>query len=430
MFEERCIYCGGHLSDDSRAFCSDECRTQDAGLGSGNNSSSSSALSSPHLGYASGDPDVPALIPSTLGSALRGHHSRYSVSSSSASSTSWSGLTDDEDEDGRHSIGSDSIYNDSADPASFDGNAKSTTIPGRPTYLTPLSYARRPSGTNNGSSVSQRSSSGHVRSAPRSAPIHFRSHPSMDDDDSSDFGFSGRDEYEPGYPRTAPDEQHKSTIKKAKRSRNRASLPAYFSLLQVSSTGPLPDHPASSLSNSSGGQTISKPSPPTPKLSLAGLAAYPSTAPPSATLQSTPRGRKRDLAASRASRFAEHFSSSSSRSRSRSRSKPAVETTPSVPQMFDWSSEQPTFPRGRQAVRRNSSPPPKMILNMMAMEDFSSIPTHRKVDSTGSRPPQRGRMRVEELDGVGGCSQAPGYGNGRSGLLDREQRGGLRYGYR
>ncbi|KAK7040221.1 hypothetical protein VNI00_010027 [Paramarasmius palmivorus] len=424
----------------ANSFKPDECKTLDAGLGSGYSSSLSSTLSSPHLGFAGGDHDVPALIPSQLGSALNGHHSHYSISSSSASSTSWSLVTDDDP----YINGNDNFLNSSADPGSFDGILKGSSTPGCPSYLTPLSYARRPSGTNNGSSAS-RAYSGHVRSAPRSAPIHYRSHPSTDDDDSSDFGQSSRDIYEPGYPRTAPDDQTKSTIKKAKRSRNRASLPAHFSLLQVSGTSP---SVAVTLPVSSVGH---RPSPPTPKSSLSGLtAARPN---PAAALPSvTPRtGRKREPPR----RFDEQFSSPSphSRSRSPSRSNPGEETTPSIPQvsyrarlesqgskgssvekLFDWTSEQLKFPRGRQAVRRNSSPPPKMILNMLAMDVTSTAPPtsrHRKADSTSSsRQRQRGRQKNDELDGFGGCSEAPGYGNGRSGLLDREQRAGVRHGLR
>jgi hypothetical protein len=38
-----------------------------------------------------------------------------------------------------------------------------------------------------------------------------------------------------------------------------------------------------------------------------------------------------------------------------------------------------------------------------------------------SRPRTRGRMRVEDLDGIGSSIEAPGYGSGRSGLVNRER---------
>ncbi|KAF5373713.1 hypothetical protein D9758_000746 [Tetrapyrgos nigripes] len=422
MFEEACLTCGKHI-DDGRAFCSDECQQLDAS--SPCISSASSALSSPHLGFAAGG-DVPALVPSALGAAFANYRSRdrHSLSSSSASSTAWSVVTDDDDDDAAYGLGSDSGYSVELGP---ETSAKS--LNGQYT-LYPLSYARRPAPTNNSSAIphldrrtSSNSFSGHVRGAPRSAPLHYNS--STEDDD-SDFGSCSRDQTS---PQTAPSD--KSTITKSRRSRNRASLPAYFSLLQMNSGSPSIEAQRSSPSLSlTSAETVSvahtsasRPSPPTPKLAVSSNAIH------HHPMQATPRGRKRDLAILRSSCLSDQGSSPS---RSRSRSSPEAPPSPgyrsrlestgsknSVEQVFDWSA---LLPRGRTAVRRNSSPPPKMVSSMRAMEEFSSAsPGHRKADSTNGRPQARGRARINELDGIGTSAEHPGYGYGRSGLLDRER---------
>ncbi|KAF5389853.1 hypothetical protein D9757_003617 [Collybiopsis confluens] len=432
MFEEICLTCGKHLSDDGRVYCSDECKYLDTA--SPSISSASSALSSPHLAYAHG-PEVPPLAPLALGSALRGYHSRdhHSVSSS-ASSTSCSIFTDEDEDDSHFVSGSEGGYHDDT----VDVNAKASGL--YPLLRAPLSYARRPSGTNNAHAASRplvrppasRSFPGHVYSAPPSAPIHSHSfsQPSTDDENFSDFGSSSRDEVESYSPLTTPEEerdQKQSTLTKSKRARNRASLPAYFSLLQVS-----PPRVSFSVSDSSG-QSVARPSPPTPKLLSAGIPVHPFTAPPTTILQSTPRGRKRDLDLPRASRKPGD-DSSSSRSRSRSNFPLAPPATAaeafrsqlsstgsksSMEKIHDWTAVS-AVPRGRTAIRRNSSPPPKMIISDINLEQFNFPPRGRKADST-SRPRPRGRVMVGELDGMGGNLDAPGFGHGRSGLIQREQ---------
>ncbi|KAE9409439.1 hypothetical protein BT96DRAFT_984520 [Gymnopus androsaceus JB14] len=432
MFEEICLTCGKHLSDDGRVYCSDECMNLDTA--SPSISSASSTLSSPHLGYAVGG-EVPALVPSALGKALRGYHSRdHNSISSSASSTSCSVLTDEED-DSHFVSGSEGGYHDD----SAEGNSKSS---GLYPIFRPLSYARRPSGTNNGHAAAYRATPsgslpGHVHS-PWSA--HSQSS-STDDENYSDFGSSSRDEVEPYSPLMTPDEdQKRSTITKAKRARNRASLPAYFSLLQVSGDTQSP-RVSLSVSDSSG-HSATRPSPPTPKLTIAGMPVHPFTAPPTATMQATPRGRRRVLDPSQGSRISGN-ESSSSRSRSRSNNPfapPATATEAfrtqlsskgsknSIERIFDWAAAGP--PRGRTAIRRNSSPPPKMNLDIISCspsELFNLASRGRKADST-SRPRPRGRAMVSELDGVGASQEAPGFGHGRSGLLHRERVVSQRYG--
>ncbi|THU85632.1 hypothetical protein K435DRAFT_805718 [Dendrothele bispora CBS 962.96] len=417
MFEDSCLTCGKHIDD------GDECQQLDA---SPCISSASSALSSPHLGFAVGG-DVPALVPSAIGAAFANYRSRDRQSvSSSASSTVWSVVTDDDEDDAAYGMGSDSGY--SVD-SGLEHSAKSASgLHNLPPP--PLSYARRPASTNNSSAIphlhrrtSSGSFSGHVRGAPRSAPLHYNS--TVEDDDDSDFGSSYCDPV--SLPQTAPGD--KSTITKSRRSRNRASLPAYFSLLQVGSSGPSIEAQRSSLSLSvTSAQTVSatRPSPPTPKLAMTNPALH-------HPMQATPRGRKRDLAILRSSCLPQQ-DSSSSRSRSRSRLSPEAPPDPryrsrlessgsknSVEQVFDWATVT-DFPRGRAAVRRNSSPPPKMVSSMRAMEEFTSAsPSYRRADSTSRQPRTRGRARVDELDGLGNSTEHPGYGHGRSGLLDRER---------
>lgn len=226
-----------------------------------------------------------------------------------------------------------------------------------------LSYARRPSGTNNHSTVprlqhrrlSSGSSPGLVQGFPRSAPVMCR--PAADDDDDFPFDDDMHSESSPARP-TA-------------RSRNRASLPACFSLLKM----------ASPASSSSGSNTVARQSPPTPRLPLA---ARPASIPPQAVLHTTPRGRRREADDSITRRAAD----------SRARTARPVEYT-AEPAAAD-------FPRrGREATRRNSSPPPH----------------------ASSERATRGRARVEEL-GVLTSPDAPGYGTGRSGLVHRERTGG------
>jgi hypothetical protein len=244
-----------------------------------------------------------------------------------------------------------------------------------------------------------------------------------------------RDETEPFSPLTTPDEdQKRSTITKTKRARNRASLPAYFSLLQTSNDTQTSRVPLSADSSS---HSATRPSPPTPRLIISGMPIHPFTAPPTATTtQATPRGRRRVLEASQSSRI---FANESSSSRSRSRNShpfapPATASEAfrsqlsskgsksSMERILDWAAVSGP-PRGRTAVRRNSSPPPKMnptIISCSISEQFNPASRGRKADST-SRPRPRGRAMVSELDGVGGTQDAPGFGYGRSGLLHRER---------
>lgn len=405
-------------------YCSDECSNLDAV--SPSISSSSSALSSPYIDYATGG-EVPALVPSALGSALRSYQgrNRYSISSSSASSASWSCLTDEED---NLSVGVEDEYNNylgSSDAQSsiYEGSSKSSSIIQVPksSRSSALSYARRPSMTNHRSTIPQlhrrtssSSSSSFAQGIPQSAPsIHS---PKTADHDSA-FGSDFKGDHDHYYSEADREQEHATLSPKTKRSRNRASLPAYFSLLQISSPQ------RSSLKSS---PVNSNASPPTPKMTLAAGPAtiaskaklFMSSSSPPAAVEATPRGRQRIAGTSRSSRRSQQ-SRSQSPSRNPSRppqlnlqpeSRGRLDSRNSVEQVFDWS----TVPmhRGRPTVRRNSSPLPKAFFG-----DSSAALS----GSDNNQRTRRGRVALNELEGIGFTVQAPGFGNGRSGLVHRKR---------
>lgn len=364
-------------------------------------------------------------MPSVLGSALRVYALRNGQYASSASSTSWSALTDEEDDDSTHHI------LDVSDP--YDTSSKSAN-PAYTLHPNHLSYARRPSGINNRSTVphlqhrrlSSDSSSGQARGYPRSVPIMSRT--TRDDEETlSDFGSISGDGFSIDDSELQSEKAWGIDVKqvypaaiKPNRSRNRASLPACFSLLQMS----FPMHSArASPVSSSSGNTIARQSPPTPKLPTGtGLSHVqtPSSILPQAA-HTTPRGRRRDTDKSRSSRR----SGPSSNSRSRSSRMTGLEKPrhfersfqgahDSSEELFD-TSDVPR--RGRAATRRNSSPPPHEL--------FASVRRIVETDQfrTGSESPERtrGRTRVVDLGESRVSNDAPGYGNGRSGLVHRER---------
>lgn len=296
-----------------------------------------------------------------------------------------------------------------------------------------MTYARRPSGTNQHANVpilhrrtSSVSTTEHMQGAPRSAPLHSRSNGSSTDEEdySSDIQYTTTDSPNlvpapKGWKRNK-DSDSKSTLTKPKRNRNRASLPACFSLLHLNGETRPPISPRS----------VARPSPPTPKLPLSSLTTTAirrtSDVPPAAAAAhtlATPRGRRREPGTSRSSRRSEtSLSRSPSRSGSRNLPQSRVDSKGSVTQVFDWSSM--LVSRGRTAARRNSSPPSKMVLPVLgdgqcrASEPFATSRT--KSGRSDSRR-SRGRARLDELDGNGSTEAAPGYGYGRSGLIDRER---------
>ncbi|EAU88785.2 hypothetical protein CC1G_01158 [Coprinopsis cinerea okayama7 len=407
MFEEICLVCGKHLQDDGRAYCSDDCQNSD--LASPSISSSSSALSSPQLGYAQG-PDVPA-----LSSALRKSLGRDPYYLPSASNH-WS-LVDEDDDPyarGEYAVRADSIYDASSKSASY----VYAVMPSA------LSYARRPSGTNNYSTVPQvhqRNSSASspapinrrtARGAPRSAPNYSHSS-STDEEDFSDYCRDVADDAD----------SERDSASRSRRARNRTSLPACFSLLQIQSSAASPKEAVKiSPVSSSSARTIARASPPTPKHPKSDtLSKWQFPRPPNLT-QDTPRGRRRD---------ADHSTSSrrSSVSRSRSRHVRRLESPRPVgnaqrSHLDDVEQVSDCRPRGRTSIRRDSSPPPRMLMGaedprvLAALRDSQRF--ERSQSNSKSRT-RRGRVGVDELGGVGSFALAPGYGHGRSGLMDHER---------
>ena len=381
----------------SRAYCSDECEALDV-HNSPPISSASSALSSPHIDHALGG-EVPALMPSALGNALSNFRKRdrYSTSSSS-SSLSWSVFTDVDEDDPVVGIDDDSGNEVDSVEGGIDPclRAIGSHHSAKPSNLM---YTRRPSATNHHSTIpllhhrtSSSSSLGPIPSPVQDEPDFVHEAPRYTHHES------------PALARES--EKERSTVtSKTKKSRNRASLPAYFSLLQISS-------PQRSQALPSSANTVAhnqRPSPPTPKLvsllSASGLRS---------ALESTPRGRRRDPEPL-------HYDSRShSRSRTRqntitSESRGGLDRRGSAEKVFDWSCA--PLPRGRPTARRNSSPLPKMVLSMQEFEDPALV-------APAAYNERRGRYRTHELEGRGSSRDAPGYGIGRSGLRERERTAG------
>lgn len=422
----------------SSAYCSDDCQGRDAV--SPSISSSSSALSSPHLVSATGA-EVPPLIPSALGSALKNIRTRgdpYSVPSS-ASSATWSS-TEDDDDAASFAIRADYLHPDASCDPGQDGLSKQFASP-YPSKPSALQYARRPSGVNNHSTVphvhrrmssNSSSPSGHVRGIPQSAP--HTSHSSTEDDEFfSDLGLSSRDnldteESDVPSEKGSDGDKAKQVPDKMKRPRNRASLPAYFSLLQTNSSG---NEPRWSPVSSSSGRTVARPSPPTPKMAFASRPQN-TDGHPSPSVHTTPRGRRRVPGASNSTRRSD---SSFSPPHSRARQPDATEALPRLSeqdQRFrflgkdggDWASAPDQPSRGRATFRRNSSPPPKVLLGIedrgRTLAAARQAEIFDRSQSRNSAKP-RGRARVEDLEGMGFSPNAPGLGYGRTGLIGRER---------
>ncbi|KAG6335209.1 hypothetical protein ID866_3880 [Astraeus odoratus] len=377
MFEEICLTCSKRLSDDGRAYCSDECEAQDAS-NSPSISTASSALSSPYLDYAVGD-DVPALVPSALGSALSafGKRDRYSASSSSTSSASWSVFTDADEDEAPVSIDEDLSYDGERMDASQDAFSRFTA------KASSLKYTRRPSATNRRSLIPLL----HSRTPSMSSFTGTQNSTCAEDDVAVRVHNASQNYYDNAVSECEL-ETDKSTIgSKSRKSRNRASLPSYFSLLQINAPR-RPSPPSSSSGNYVSNDINNQPSPPTPKLaSLLAVSAVRSA------VEATPRGRRREPGTSRNGRR------SQSRSRSRSRvcqngmglfQRGRQDSRSSVEPVFDWTCA--PVSRGR-AARRNSSPLPKMMISMQEFEDPALI-----AGPISYLDERRGRYRTHELD--------------------------------
>ena len=409
MFEEICLVCGRQVDDgyvvaravaqrvpervSRRAYCSDACQNQDTT--SPSISSASSPFSSPHMEYAVGG-DVPALVPSALGTSLKYHRRTYpSVSSSSASSTSWSLVTDEEEGDTLLNVESDWPHEGSE--AAYENMSKLSVYPSG------LSYARRPSGTNNRSTIpllhrrtSSGSSSGHGHGIPCSAPIASSCAPSVriatTDEDGDDEAYNSDLEYVTAHRRLREDARRKSVDKgstirgRVKRTRNRASLPACFSLLTITGSG--------KSQNSPPGTTGPQLSPSTPKLTLTGL-------PHSfGVMQATPRGRRLDTAGvtvrgRRKSRSrSPHHATKTQHAEIWERFRQAFEDEEKATAATAATTTTTTTaaPRGRTAVRRSGSSPARVAVDGEGKRALSGSRRGRTRES-GERGRERGVVR-------------------------------------
>ncbi|KZT26588.1 hypothetical protein NEOLEDRAFT_1241042, partial [Neolentinus lepideus HHB14362 ss-1] len=375
MFEEICLSCGKPVEVDGRAYCSDECESLDAT--SPSISSASSAYPSPHLPYSMTGPasDVPALIPSALGGALasRGAGNRHSFTSVSSN---WSSLAlTDEEDDFSLVYGVDEDYTYLADVPMdpMDGTTtKSSAASSLPlmglTKSMPssaLAYARRPSTTNNRSTVPHLhrriSSSG---STPISEPVGIATsaptpalYPSDDDLFYSDSpARQPRNGRRSQKPKEEKEDQEDGTAK-PKNKRNRASLPSYFALLQTGSSPAAKSSDGSSRYSCSSIHTLTslRATPPTPtsrRLPSSAVWAEGVNTREHSTANATPRrGRRKERVSEDDSSVSRRNTLSRSPSRA-SRSRPSREKTVLALEVQQVQAAVSSESRGRAALRR------------------------------------------------------------------------------
>lgn len=425
---------------------------------------------------------LPSTLGRSLKEAHQTHRVRHSVSSSSNSSVSWSALEEDYEEESvnpaLYSAGTDEEFGVHPDYLSAEaGSSKPSSSYGNVYRNTnsSLAYVRRPSTTNNRSmiptlhhrtsSASTPSSNGISQSVPYycSTEDDASDVPSASASASSISGRSGRrlgrKSTDSVTQITDESEREKDDTVTAKNRRNRASLPAYFSLL--TSTSPAGSRSQKSLSSLQTLSMISRSlqsssSPPTPRLAkpvVDTTTAFATaqmgrvTKPHIVTADAAPRGRSRQ-------RDPDGRSSSSRRSASRSpgarahahHSAHARARLDSMEKVADWVAHSPVVAASvriaRQQVqhhphhRRNSSPPPLPKFEKSrpdsgvdldigyintAVEEFDEEDECEEPEQ--ERGSRRGRRRTDELDKLPPCvdRSAPGYGNGRSGLMARER---------
>ncbi|EMD38069.1 hypothetical protein CERSUDRAFT_113212 [Gelatoporia subvermispora B] len=487
MFEEVCLVCGRPTSVDGRIYCSDQCESIDST--SPSVSTTSSAVPSPYL-HSMTNPgnlaDVPALMPSALGASLAAHQSRKTQAnrlsvSSSSSSVCWSAITDDEEDSSPALFEDDLMYKHDLlgpDVGSSKSSGPLGILLSKQSHIA-LSYARRPSTTNNRSTIPllhHRSSSTSSPPTPSRSLSQSVSSPFlMTDDDYSDAppasvssvssarSHSRRERPHSSMRMHQSDDADKDETVTSKPKRNRASLPAYFSLLNSTSTSPAtgrtPRFPSSlhalsrSLHSSPGTPRVAGPVVDT-------TMAYAHAQTRAVPAEMTPRGRgRRHESRARASSTSRspspqphvhaHSHAAHARDHAAARHGPSMRARlDSVEKVKDWVAQSPVVNvalpssiRGRtHAHRRNSSPArskprPAIILADSGVSGLSeAIAQSLRVTDTEkalemSEDDRRGRRKANELDvpPVGVDHQvAPGYGNGRSGLRargrDREHR--------
>ena len=402
---------------------------------------------------------LPSALGQSLGARRPTHRVRHSESSSSNSSTCWSALDDEHEEDSP----SLAIYGANADDEYYAINPEYAADPSKlsPSFgngyshnSSSLAYVRRPSSTNHRAmipSLHRRTSSVSALTAStgvsRSIP-----HDISAEDELSDAApvpatpSSVRSDRRQGrksadLPTPTSDEdshdREPETVTGKKR-RNRASLPAYFSLLVSTSTTPRSHKSPSALSMLSRSLQNNSASPPTPRIAHPVL----DTTTAFATAQSArvskdhvstavaaPRGRSSRRDADERSSSPQHSSSRSRPPAHGHQSAQARARLDSMEKVADWVAHSPVVAAGVRAARqlaqrRNSSPPPFPKFEKMGLRDSGvDLEEHNENHSHPVDETRRGRRRPDELDQVppGVGRHAPGYGNGRSGILSRER---------
>jgi hypothetical protein len=390
-------------------------------------------LPSPHLGFIMSptqDGDIPALLPTVLGGSggpLQSY-SRYrsmnnhpaAIPRYSALSTWTSGqYTEDESDHPDHS-------------AFYDQNEKHLPSSG-------LNYARRPSSTNWHSTIprprlvraSNSGPSSPVRSSagvPQSAPSLALSPtpPSSGADDECSDGTNDKES-------TVRRAKTRSPVTKmsASKKRNRASLPGYFSLLALSS--PSPGKQASQRKPSTAGLSISRSIP---------KSSHVNTAP--STTAITPTTVHANQSDSSLSAFEASFRGRVERGRSRHRGPDSstslgartdsrngsplrLYTVVSVSPRLDTSRRRnrdhrvKIHEKGSDWVSTSIDPEPRLRSRSRRYSNESEESECRNWWPRDGET--RGRRRTNELDPPPRDVNGPGFGNGRSGLRDRERRG-------
>lgn len=476
MYEDVCLQCGKLLTDgyishlffprpnvlspfpDRRAYCSYDCESLDAT--SPSISTASSNFPSPHLGFTMSptpDRDIPALLPTALGGSggpLQNYTRYRSINNQPAAIPRYSALspwssgqyTEDE--------------NDHPDHAPFyDPNEKHLSSSG-------LNYARRPSSTNwhstiprprltrasdSGASSPVRSSVGVPKSAP-SIPLSPTPPSSGADDELSD-GINDKGRTLRANP-SSPTTKTTSPVPKssASKRRNRASLPAYFSLLALTSSSPgkQTSHRVPSTAAINISRNMSKPSPhmktapSTSAVTPTTVHANQSDSSSSSLKEASLRGRAER---GRSKHRGLHSSTSpgarkDSRNRSLLRSRTVVSPSRSSTAVASVSPCPPTSRRRHRDKRIESyekvsdwvstsiDPEPRLRSKSRRYSnesDESDDRNWRLRDTTpydlGVNGERRGRRKTNELDPPPFDVNGPGFGGGRSGLRDRERRG-------
>ncbi|KAF9651481.1 hypothetical protein BDM02DRAFT_3267102 [Thelephora ganbajun] len=480
MYEDVCLQCGKPLTDgyispifflhsdlllpppppDRRAYCSYDCESLDAT--SPSISTASSVFPSPHLGFTMSptpDRDIPALLPIALGGSggpLQ-NYSRYrSINNHPAAFPRHSALspwspgqyTEDENDHPDHTV-------------FYDPNEKHHPSSG-------LNYARRPSSTNWHSTIprprlvraSDSGASSPVRSsvgAPQSAPSLALppTPPSSGADDELSDGVNDR-ESTIRVNTSSLTRKNISPFTKtsASKKRNRASLPAYFSLLALTSSSP-GKQSSQRIPSTAGGVNTSRNisrSSPYMKTAPSTSAITPTTVHANQSDSSSPAFEQASLRGRAERGRSRHQGPDSSTSpgarndsRNRSLSRLCTVASPSRSSATAVVSVSPCPPTSRRRYRGrrigshekvsdwvSTSIDPESRLRSRSRRysnesDESEDPNWRlrgtAAYNRGIDGERRGRRRANELGAAPADANGPGFGSGRSGLKDRERRG-------